>query len=59
MSKSRLLKVAAVLLGASLFTSPVSSQHELEGGRWRVLTCNTDGTYTCIYENCLTNCCPL
>lgn len=58
MSTIRLLKIGAVLVGAGLFTSPVRSQTELEGGKLRAISCNTDGTYTCSTEACLGYCCP-
>lgn len=50
---------AAVILAAAALSAPLISQTVKTSGRWVVVSCNTDGTYTCAYQSCIMYCCPI
>ncbi len=61
MSKRKLLMMTLVVVAAGMLPRAAALQTEVESGSNRkVITCNSDGSYTCANEQCIPGyCCQI
>jgi Ni/Co efflux regulator RcnB len=52
-------RVLLAFVALSMLAAPATATQPVEeGGKWKNVRCNADGTYDCDPAGCLSYCCP-